>query len=393
MLLYIHVPFCLHKCPYCDFNTFAVSKVPEEDYLQALLAEMDFYAAQLEWKGAKIESIFFGGGTPSLLSARTIQSLINRADLLFGVESQSEITLEANPGGLSADKLQGFRSAGINRLSLGAQTFSPALLKRLGRLHLPEDIDQSIGYARAVGFDNISLDLIYGIPDQTLSDLERDLRQVESVGVDHVSAYCLTYEQGTPFYAAKEKGAIVALPDELTLEMMRLVIRALTELEFENYEISNFAKSGYQAKHNLGYWHSKDYLGLGAGAHSYIKSQSDGIQTGWLRWANLSKPDKYSSTARAFGKAQAWSENLNVGDAVFERFFLGLRIKEGLSLGSESQSFGINLLAPLRKEIEALTEQGLTCWDGDRLTLSALGWELCDSVIASFASSCLKLAK
>ena len=378
--LYIHIPYCLQKCPYCDFNTYAVSNLPEDEYVTALLAELDFYAVQAEWRDRPIQTVYFGGGTPSLLAPqsfeRFFQFLKERHDLM----KDCEVTMEANPGNLDRENLQGFFDAGINRLSLGSQSFTPHILERLGRLHTPEQIQNSVELARSVGFENISLDLIFGVPDQTLDLLRSDIEQAVSLSPDHISAYSLTYEKGTPFFQAKAKGTLKAIPDDTVGEMMQLLIDSLTSREFRHYEVSNFGKSGKESQHNLAYWNRDDYLGLGAGAHSYLRKGREEA----LRWSNYALPKEYIEHSYTFGKSSSWQDTLQKKELMFEFFFLGMRRMQGVRRSDFESEFNEDLDKRFGQKLHDLIEESFIEENNQVIRFSSKGLLVGDSILEHF---------
>ena len=264
--LYVHIPYCQAKCPYCDFNSYAASVWPEEEYVAALCAEMAHYAELDSWRGGEIQTIFFGGGTPSLFAARSIGRLLEAAAARWVVAAGAEITIESNPGTVDVDKLRSFRSAGINRVSFGVQSFHAHHLAALGRIHSADEARAAIRAARAGGFENVNLDLIFALPNQTLDEWESDLREGITLGTDHFSAYNLTYEEGTPFHAWRAQGKLSQLDDAVEESMFSRAQEILSAAGYVHYEISNYARPGYECRHNLNYWRSGAYLGVGARA-------------------------------------------------------------------------------------------------------------------------------
>lgn len=380
--LYLHIPFCLHKCPYCDFNTYAVTNVPEKEYVSALLAELDFRAALSEWRGRTVSSIYFGGGTPSLLSARSVERVISFVESTFPLSDQVEISLEANPGTVDGDSLSAFRAAGVNRLSIGVQSFDREILKVLGRMHSPEQSEAALHAARAVGFKNISVDLIYGVPKQTPEMWEEDLRKACLLNSEHLSVYGLTIEKGTPFYQSYKRG-LLRLPSETRVLEMMDCCKALLEVnQYLHYEISNYCKSGYHARHNSIYWDGHDYLGLGAGAHSFLRA-SDQNRYG-RRWSNFALPNKYIKEGIAHGKAESWSDELSLQEGMFEFFYLGLRKLCGVNFSDFKRRFAVDAQEACRDIVEMLAEQGLLSVEGDNIRLTTQGLKLADSVIEHF---------
>lgn len=382
--LYIHIPFCYHKCPYCDFNTYAVSSIPEKEYVQALLSEIDYMSTREDWRGRQLNTIFFGGGTPSLFSASSIQKIIATVARIFPLSADTEVSLEANPGTTSSENLMGYREAGVNRLSFGAQSFKIETLKKLGRMHTPDQTVSSVEAARVAGYNNINLDLIYGIEGQTLSDLLNDLKTALELNPEHISAYGLTIEKGTPFFQKYKKG-LMKLPEEgLVLEMMEVIKATLENNEFSHYEISNYCKAGREARHNLAYWNGDDYLGIGAGAHSFCLDRSSPSGLQGKRWSNYALPDKYIKTASSSGNTSSWTDTVNLENLFFEFFFLGLRKIAGVSKADFRRKFNFSVDELYPVTLQMLSEQGLIINETDNIRLSENGIFLADSVVESF---------
>ncbi len=388
--VYIHIPFCFQKCPYCDFNTYAVSKIPDREYVDALKAEIDYYANLPEWKNRPIQTIYFGGGTPSIFSPQNIKQVISTLTDNFPTLPFVELTLEANPIGISTDHLLLWSQSGINRLSLGSQSFQPHVLNTLGRTHSPEHIHSAVISAKECGFKNISLDLIVGVPGQSLVDLNSDLENCLDLEVPHVSVYALTIEKGTPFYQSVKKGLLKTLEEDLTLKMLEITERNLGLDGLIRYEISNFAKTGYESRHNLAYWNQDDYLGLGAGAHSYLKIDSENSKILGKRWSNFALPEKYIQETTTNGKSVSWSEELNLKSAIFEYFMLGLRKTAGISIVEFEKKFNTKIESCYGDLLEILSNENLIRVEGDFICLSSTGINLSDSVIANFAEPILK---
>ena len=383
--LYIHIPYCLQRCPYCDFNTYATAALPEKEYIAALLCELDYRASEATWSGREIGSIYFGGGTPSLLSSASIDRFLDFVSATFPLQPLTEITLEANPGTVSGDKLAALHEAGINRLSLGVQSFNTRMLGVLGRIHTPEQCESAICDGRSAGFKNLSLDLIYGIPGQTGSDWKADLKTAVSYAPEHISAYGLTIEKGTPFYEQCKKGAIKLPAESVIMKMMGVLNTTLTENGFRRYEISNYARPGREARHNLAYWSCRDYLGLGAGAHSFVSGGQIAADQFGCRWANFAEPEKYMRETTTHGHAVSWRENLNRKAAMFEFFFLGLRKVEGVNTDHFRERFAVGVEDVYPSVVDILKEQKYVATSGSQLFLTERGFMLADSVFEFFA--------
>jgi putative oxygen-independent coproporphyrinogen III oxidase len=376
--LYIHIPYCHSKCPYCDFNSHAAATWPEEDYVRALCAELAGRGGESPWSGEKIRTIFFGGGTPSLFSPESIGTIIEAADDRFGIEVEAEVTLEANPGTVDFTKLSGFRAAGVNRLSFGAQSFNPATLKFLGRIHSAEETRSAARLAHRAGFERLNLDLIFAVPGQTLDDVMDDIGEVAALEPDHVSAYNLTFEEGTAFYTELRRGRIKPLPNDDQAAMYAAVREELPRRGYAMYEISNYAKPGRACRHNLTYWHAESYLGLGAGAHSFAREGAGG-----RRWWNERMPARYIAAAIE-GKAETGDETIDAAMAAGEFVFLNLRLIEGFRLADFQRRFTQSFDEIFGARASRLVENGLLLRDEERIRLSDRGLELGDSVFAEF---------
>ena len=336
--LYIHIPYCISKCPYCDFNSHVVTEIPEVNYTDALLRELEHYGNLDEWRGRIVQSIFFGGGTPSTFQPASIGKLLAWVAATFPINLDCEITLEANPGTVDSEKFFGYRDAGVNRISVGVQSFQPKLLKFLGRIHGAEEARQALKIVRQAGFDNFSFDLIYANPGQTLADLEADLDSALEFQPPHLSAYNLTFEEGTPFHYEYRAGRLKSLSEDDEIAMAELIERKLSEGGLSRYEISNYARPRWHSRHNVNYWRGGDYLGLGAGAHSYVQEIS-GPMYG-RRWSNEKNPARYMTLATEKDQAVIEGEAIDLTKATGEFMFLGLRMTDGVSIEKFRSRFG-----------------------------------------------------
>jgi len=267
--LYVHIPWCQSKCPYCDFNSHAAPSWPEAQYTRALISELEYRANTPSYSGRRIRTIFFGGGTPSLFDPKSIGEIIDAAGRVCGIEHDAEITLEANPGTVDLAKLGGMRAAGVNRISFGAQSFNAATLKFLGRIHCADETRAAARMAHRAGFDRLNLDLIFAVPGQTVADVLFDIESAAALEPDHISAYNLTFEEGTAFFTDLKRGRIKQLATDEQAAMYQAVREEIPRRGYAMYEISNYAAPGHEARHNLTYWRARTYLGIGAGAHSY----------------------------------------------------------------------------------------------------------------------------
>ncbi len=318
--LYVHFPWCVAKCPYCDFNSHSLrGDLPADAYVDALIADLDAAAADVDTRTLK--TIFFGGGTPSLFPPDQFKRLLDAVRARLPLAEDAEITLEANPGAVEHSAFKAYRAAGINRLSLGVQSMDDRKLKALGRIHSAADSRAAFTEARAAGFDNINLDLMYALPEQTLEQAIVDIEQALEMQPDHISHYHLTLEPNTVFYSRPPP-----LPDEdLAWDMQQACAVLLEQAGYDNYEISAWARSGYACRHNLNYWRYGDYLGLGAGAHAKVTVAPD------RRWreSRAAHPREYLRRIQDGGGAAArW--DIHAADARFEFMLNGLRLREGI---------------------------------------------------------------
>jgi oxygen-independent coproporphyrinogen-3 oxidase len=321
--VYIHIPYCATRCHYCDFNTYRFAAGEARRFLDALALEIDLAAAADSVRGRPICSVFFGGGTPSILAAAQLVDILDRCRTAFVIEGGSEISLEANPGTVDLQKLLAIRDAGVNRLSLGVQAVQERLLRRIGRSHTADDAERAFWMAREAGFRSINLDLMFGLPDQTVADWSASLAWALRLNPEHLSTYGLTLEAGTRLYHEHQAG-LLTLPDEETVAAMyALATDLLRGAGFEHYEISNFARPGFRCRHNLVYWELGEYVGLGPGAHSFLDGR---------RYHNTLLPAAYIRSIRERGTAVAGGEQLSLEMARRERLLLGLRLRDGLDL-------------------------------------------------------------
>lgn len=378
--LYIHIPYCSSKCPYCDFNSYAASSWPEDEYVRALSCELARRAQETPYAGDKLRTVFFGGGTPSLFAPKSIAAILERAEGLFGFEHDAEITLEANPGTVDLAKLVELRASGVNRISFGAQSFNDATLAFLGRIHRASHTREAARMAHRAGFERLNLDLIFAVPGQTLDDVMNDIAEVATLEPDHVSAYNLTFEEGTAFFAEMRRGRITPLASDEQAAMYAAVREELPRRGYAMYEISNYAPPGHEARHNLTYWHAESYLGIGAGAHSFARDASGGGR----RWWNERGPGRYLACATESGAAEAGGEQVDAATAMGEFAFLNLRLREGFALDAFRERFGSEFDEVFGARSARLFEGGLLEHAGGRVRLSDRGVELADSIFAEF---------
>lgn len=380
--LYIHIPFCRAKCRYCDFNSYAGMAHLIPEYVNALIREMELRAAACN--PARVETIYFGGGTPSLLMVNDVARSLMTCQRHFGRAPDVEITLEANPGTVTKEHLVGLHEAGINRLSLGAQSFNEAALKLLGRIHSAAQAQEAYGMAREAGFDNVNLDLIYGLPRQSLEEWDTDLTLALRLQPEHLSLYCLTIEEKTPLGQSVARGEITPPDPDLAAEMYVLAEERLEAAGYEHYEISNWAKHGRRCRHNVACWRNEPYLGFGAGAHSY---------SGGFRYSNVLEPLEYikrvargveKGEGACLGPAVDQVEPIGRDLEMAETMILGLRLVEGVDLKEFALRFGVEVVDIYRAQIEELEYQGLLQCSESTLSLTRRGRLLGNEVFSRF---------
>ena len=368
MEIYIHIPFCIRKCDYCDFLSGSSGPEEQADYVQALLREIQ---AVEEGEGRSVSSIFIGGGTPSVLDERLLGDILREIRNRFKMEEDAEITIEVNPGTANIGKLQAYREMGINRLSIGLQSPEDRELKILGRIHNYGQFLETYQEARTVGFDNINIDLMSAIPDQTYEGWVKNLRTVAELEPEHISAYSLIVEEGTPFAARK-----LNLPDEDTeYNMYEATAQILKEYGFEQYEISNYARKGRECRHNVGYWTRQDYLGFGLGASSLYGKE---------RFANTADMKKYLESSKNPEKIREKEPSLTREDEMAEFMFLGLRMTKGISKADFQRCFGCTIESVYGEVLEKYESMELLLEKDGRIFLSREGIHVSNSIMAEF---------
>jgi len=374
--IYVHIPYCLTKCPYCDFNSYGTNgNFPEDEYVLALEKEVETYRSVVE--GREISTVFFGGGTPSLFNPWSIGRVMEKITSVMSLSSKAEVTLEVNPRTADKEKLVSLKNVGINRISVGIQSFSQRKLDFYGRFSTPGDCFGALADVQDAGFHNYNLDLIYGSSEETLEEFENDIHTAITFSPTHISAYCLTIEPGTEFAALRRKGKL-SLPDDSVLVSFMRSAREILEGEgYGNYEISNFARRGYECRHNLIYWKCHDYLGVGAGAHSHFRS---GGESGWgKRWSNVRNPELYVKQIAGDRRAVSVSYDLSRTTALEDAFLMGLRLSEGVGIEDIKRRFGCIPDAPALKHLES---DGFILTDCGRLRLTVRGRVFTDELIA-----------
>jgi oxygen-independent coproporphyrinogen-3 oxidase len=383
--LYIHIPFCRHRCAYCDFNTHAGKEALIPDYIQALCTEIEV-VARGQGKKLPAHTLYIGGGTPSLLTVGQVDRIIGSIRRSFAVQPEAEISLEANPGTVSQEYLQDLVSLGVNRLSLGAQSMQPRELSQLERIHDPLDTLKAVHWARQAGISNLNLDLIYALPGQNLESWKTTLRLIEKLHPEHLSLYCLTIEEQTPFGRWLQHGKIPKPDNDLAADMYEWAAEVLITGGYRQYEISNWSKPGFQCAHNLQYWKGGPYMGFGAGAHGYI----DGF-----RVANVLGIRKYIERVKNGHKeiqgsltqspAQVERHRITPGEQMREAMITGLRLtEEGVNGHEFRKRFGSSLMDVFSHEIQQTLASGLVEWNTDSLRLTRRGRLLGNQVFMQF---------
>ncbi|ARA86495.1 radical SAM family heme chaperone HemW [Bacillus paralicheniformis] len=371
---YIHIPFCEHICHYCDFNKFFIQSQPVDEYLRSLENEM---ANSMEAAGhPELKTIFIGGGTPTSLSEAQLERLLDSIHrVLKPSESLAEFAVEANPDDLSAEKLEVLKAAGVDRLSFGVQTFEDELLKKIGRVHEQKDVLVSFERARNAGFDNISLDLMFGLPGQTIGHFASSLDTALALGAEHYSVYSLIVEPKTVFYNLMKKGRLHLPPQDQEAEMYELVMRKMEEAGIGQYEISNYAKKGYESKHNLTYWNNEEYFGLGAGAHGYINGE---------RTVNAGPVKHYIDLIEQSGFPYKEKHRVTKNEQIEEEMFLGLRKTAGVDKEHFFQKYGRTVDDLFPKVLRSLEETGLIVNTSKNVFLTHNGKLLGNEVFQAF---------
>ncbi len=376
--LYVHIPFCISKCGYCDFNSYAMNGPIVSETVDAILAEIRLSG----YPKGTAQSIFFGGGTPTFLDSASLQRILNSLRDRFPLAPEAEITVEANPGTADMQRFMDLRSAGFNRISIGVQSFDDGLLHRLERRHSAAEAARAVGIAREAGFENINLDLMFGIPGQTETDWEKSLQSALSLQPEHISLYSLTIEPKTRFGHLQRIGQLPLPNEEAVLTMYERAIEAARQAGFGHYEVSNFAKPGYQCRHNINYWRNGPYAAYGPGAVSCLWEDAAGAR--YRRWTNELSPRKYCQKMESDETLAVEEETVSGMTALGESMMVGLRMMEGVSLSSLYQRYKIDMALVYEREIAKLIERGLIGFTGDRIVLTHRGLLFANDVVLEF---------
>ncbi len=373
--LYIHIPWCVRKCPYCDFNSHqANATLPEEEYVSAVANDLQFESERLDSNDLRsLQSIFIGGGTPSLFTANSISRILEQAENIFGFVNDIEITLEVNPGTAEAERFKDYKSSGVNRLSIGVQSFQDSMLRALGRIHTSEEAVSAISFCERAGFHNFNLDLMYGLPDQSVDEALADLRSATEMGAAHLSWYQLTIEPNTAFYSRPPK-----LPDDSeTWDMIEKGIQILNDAGYSRYEVSAYCKDRKSSKHNLNYWRFGDYLGVGAGAHGKL---SHSMVNGIVRNRKTKQPEHYM--AAGLNREAARTE-VSQRERPFEYLMNVLRLREGFTQQDFEKRTGVTF-SMIAKQVEYLSAKNLLLSKDGRITTSKHGYSVLNSLLEEF---------
>ncbi len=381
--LYIHIPFCIKKCNYCDF--LSIGGMCEKEhalYIDALSAELEYHAD----KGVLLDSVYIGGGTPSLLEPDLIALILLKVRDCFNLDEGAEITIEANPGLLDFHRLKAYRELGINRLSIGAQSLNDTLLDFMGRVHNSDTFINNFLLARESGFENISIDLIFAIPGQHFGLWMDSLNKVISLNPEHISFYSLQIEAGTPFFRLWENGIMKSVEEEVDRRMYHEAVNRLEDSGYHHYEISNAARPGYESRHNLKYWSMDEYLGIGLGAHSYINGMRFSNETDFEKYLSISSEMSEKRTPSGDNPWVAWRHENTRKDDISEFLFTGLRKIDGISPLVFQQKFGVPLIEVYEESISKHRKSGLLeiNKEADRLRLTAKGLDLFNQVLVDF---------
>ena len=365
---YVHIPFCTQICYYCDFSKVFIKNQPVDAYLEHLIQETRSYEI------GKLRTLYIGGGTPTALSAQQLAYLLTELPKVMDLSEVEEFTIEANPGDLDPDKIAVLKDSQVNRVSLGVQTFDNKMLKKIGRSHQEQDIYDNICHLKQASFDNISIDLIYALPGQTMDQVKENVAKAIDLDIPHMSLYSLILENHTVFMNRMRRGKLPLPKEELEAEMFEYIIEELEKAGFEHYEISNFSKPGFESRHNLVYWDNAEYYGLGAGASGYV----DGI-----RYKNHGPIRHYLEAVEAV-KARITEEHLTLEEKMEEELFLGLRKKTGVSKARFEEKFGVSFDQRYGQVVASLTEQGLLVPDDKQVRMTKRGLFLGDTVAEKF---------
>lgn len=367
--LYLHIPFCEQKCIYCDFYSIETTYLIA-DFVKTLISEIEMRAAELSAEQKRFSTVFFGGGTPSLLSAEQLDEILSALHRNFSFDADSEMTMECNPGTVNLDSLSAYRKLGINRLSFGVQSFHDDDLRFLTRIHSKNEAIEAVSLARKAGFDNVNIDLIFALPNQTREKWLSNLEQAVQLETEHISAYSLIFEEGTPLNAMKLRGEVRPAPEDQDADFYLLTMDFLAKHGYTQYEVSNFSKTGKECRHNLLYWQGKEYVSFGPSAHGYLNSE---------RYWNVSSLKKYSDEVKAGRLPVVNSEKLGKKEKIFERAFLELR-SQGIRIAEFQQDFGIEIFDLVQSLLQKYADENFFNILNGKIALTSKGFAVCDEL-------------
>ncbi|WFM79114.1 radical SAM family heme chaperone HemW [Streptococcus pluranimalium] len=366
---YVHIPFCTQICYYCDFSKVFIKNQPVDDYLTALISEFNYYNIH------DLKTLYIGGGTPTAISAEQLGYLLSNLENQINLEMLEEFTIEANPGDLTPEKIEVLKKSAVNRVSLGVQTFFDKQLKQIGRSHNEAQIYESIDALKAAGLTNISIDLIYALPNQTMEQVEENVRKALALDIPHLSLYSLILENHTVFMNKQRRGRLHLPNEDIEADMFTYIINELEKNGFEHYEISNFTKPGFESRHNLMYWDNVEYYGIGAGASGYL----DGV-----RYRNRGPIQHYLKAIAEHGHSRLGEDILSKEEMMEEEFFLGLRKKSGISISHFEAKFGVGFEERYGQIVADLVKDGLLIHEDDTIRMTKKGLFLGDTVAEKF---------
>ncbi|WP_227934904.1 radical SAM family heme chaperone HemW [Alkalihalobacillus deserti] len=370
---YVHIPFCEHICHYCDFNKVFLKNQPVDKYISSLLVEME--RTMKKHPTTALKTVYIGGGTPTALTSDQLNTLLRGMKEVLPLNDLEEYTIEVNPDSIEEDKLSVLKNNGINRLSMGVQTFKETLLKEIGRTHSKASVVDAIKRSREAGFQNISLDLMFGLPSQKPADFQETIHEAMALGVEHLSAYSLKVEEKTVFYIRQRQGKLTLPPEEDEIKMYEQLLVETQKEGYQQYEISNFAKAGYESKHNLVYWNNEEYYGFGAGAHGYVNQ---------VRYQNHGPLPKYLKAIEAGLPPVLAEHQVSPVERIEEAMFMGLRKRRGVNKEEFKHLYGRSLDECFSKQIELLKKRGLLTSNEQSIKLTEEGLLLSNEVFEQF---------
>lgn len=374
--LYIHIPFCRRKCRYCDFVSFD-SHTDISPYIVALLKEMAIISPLVREK--EFNTVFIGGGTPSILDGASLAVILNELHKRFTIRTDAEITIECNPESLTLDKLRTYMDCGVNRISIGLQSGDDTVLRAIGRVHTRSQFISAVNSARKVGFSNMNADIMHGLPVQTVQGYLNTIRLVHDLDIPHISSYALILEEHTPLYEDVNCGRVKLPDDDATADMEDMGFELLETLDYKRYEISNFARSGYECRHNLNYWDNGEYIGLGLNAHSVLR-----VDGRWTRWSNTAALDRYIMDSANNRPPIEAVNAISAEEEMFESIMVGLRKLDGISRIAFKSRFGVDPVQHYAAAVSECVLDGNMVLDDDRMRLTAHGLDFQNEVLIKF---------